>query len=321
MSKIGNVINERFLLQKEYLGTEKPVNKISPLVSVTVATYQHYNYIKECLNGILMQKVNFAYEIIIGEDASTDGTQEICKEYAEKYPDKIRLFIRNRELSQYYDSNGTFVMRFNGIWNRMSARGKYIAWCEGDDYWTDPLKLQKQVDFLEINPEYSFCFHNAIIFYEDKGTSNIFDKRLKTKEYNTNDLLFKDWFIPTASLVICKDKLPQPYPEWYFKIYNGDFGLELLLSTKGNFFCINEIMSVYRKNTTGSLTLIGLKGTDYLYKFLFLLQNFKQYNQGKNVIANNYRIFTTRYALFKQILLKYKMFQWIRLIIRKMKKP
>ena len=152
--------NERFLLQKEYLGENKPINQIQPIVSVTVATYQHVNYIRKCLDGILMQKTNFPYEIILGEDGSVDGTQEICKEYAEKYPDKIRLFIRDRKLSQYIGKNGK-VTRFNGIWNRMSSRGKYIAWCEGDDYWIEPLKLQRQVDFLESHQDYSMCFHYA----------------------------------------------------------------------------------------------------------------------------------------------------------------
>ena len=105
-SVIEKTLNERFLLQEEYLGNNKPVNRIEPIVSVTVATYQHVDYIKECLDGILMQETSFPYEVIIGEDGSIDGTQEICKEYAEKHPDKIRLFIRDRNLSQYKRENG-----------------------------------------------------------------------------------------------------------------------------------------------------------------------------------------------------------------------
>jgi|GEM_PF-625753 len=161
MSGFEKALHERFLLQEEYLGSDKLINKIEPLVSVTVATYQQVEFIKECLDGILMQKVNFPYEVIIGEDGSIDGTQRICKEYAEKYPDRIRLFIRDRKLSQYIDEDGS-ISRFNGIWNRMSARGKYIAWCEGDDYWIDALKLQKQVDFLENNQDYGMVHTNYI---------------------------------------------------------------------------------------------------------------------------------------------------------------
>ena len=157
-------ISRRFLLQNEYLGTEKPVNKITPLVSVTVAAYQHENYIKKCLDGILMQKTNFPFEIIIGEDDSKDKTRAICIDYANKYQDKIRLFLRDRKLSHLYDHKGNFIKRLNGVlgFSRMSAKGKYIALCEGDDYWTDQNKLQKQVEILENNQDFSGCFHKTL---------------------------------------------------------------------------------------------------------------------------------------------------------------
>lgn len=149
-------LNRRFLLQEEYLGTNKPVNAVKPLVSVRIATYQHAPYIKRCIESILMQETNFPFEIIIGEDESTDGTREICKKFAEEHPDKIRLFLRDRNLSQYYE-NGKIVSRFNSRWNSMSCRGDLVAICEGDDYWTDKHKLQKQADFLLKNKDYSFC--------------------------------------------------------------------------------------------------------------------------------------------------------------------
>ena len=106
----------RFVKETEYLGTDKPVNKIDPVVSIVVATYQHAPFIRQCLEGILMQQTDFPFEIIIGEDESTGATREICVEYAEKYPEKIRLFLRNRKTSQYYNDQGVFVWRFNGIW-------------------------------------------------------------------------------------------------------------------------------------------------------------------------------------------------------------
>ena len=118
-----------------------------PLVSICVQTYQHAPYIAECLEGLLKQKTTFPYEIILGEDESNDGTRDICKAYAKKYPEIIRLFLRRREDVIYINGNATG--RYNFIQNLRTARGKYIALCEGDDYWTDPLKLQKQVIFLE----------------------------------------------------------------------------------------------------------------------------------------------------------------------------
>ena len=117
----------------------------TPVVSVCVVTYQHKDFIRSCLDGILMQKTNFPFEIILGEDESTDGTREICKAYAEKYPDKIKLFLRSRKDVIYINQHATG--RFNFMENLKAARGKYIAFCEGDDYWIDEYKLQKQVDF------------------------------------------------------------------------------------------------------------------------------------------------------------------------------
>ena len=173
----------RFKNEKEYLGDIKPVNLSIPLISVSVSTYQHKNYIKKCLDGILMQVTNFSIEIIVGEDGSLDGTREICIEYAEKNTDKIRLFLRNRETSQLYDENGKYIARFNGVWNRMSARGKYIANCEGDDYWTDPHKLQKQVDFLEANGDYGLV-HTDLDQYDtvrDKWIRGLWEQSKKNK--------------------------------------------------------------------------------------------------------------------------------------------
>src|SRR5690606_4409195 len=114
----------------------------NPVVSVCVQTYQHAPYIRECLDSILMQKTDFPFEILLGEDESSDGTREICIEYAEKFPDKIKLFLHRRENNiQIF---GYPTGRFNFLTNLYSSNGKYIAICEGDDYWTDSDKLQKQ---------------------------------------------------------------------------------------------------------------------------------------------------------------------------------
>lgn len=251
MDELAKELNRRFELQKEYLGDSKVVNSINPLVSVTIATYRHASYIKECLDGILMQTTDFPYEIIIGEDGSLDGTQEICKAYAEKYPDKIRLFLRDRNLSQFEDENGK-VRRFNGLWNRMCARGKYIAWCEGDDYWTDPMKLQRQIDFLEKNPSYSMCFHNAMEVWEEKDFSKSFSA-IKDKDYNGVEI-FTNWIVPTASVVIRKDVADS-------KLYHrgildplfiyGDIVLFLSAAAQGKIRGMKECMSVYRRHSGG----------------------------------------------------------------------
>lgn len=143
----------------------------SPALSVIVITYQHINYIKDAIEGVLMQKTDFPFEIIIGDDDSTDGTREVCIEYAKKYPDKIRLFLHKRENN--IKILGKFCLIFQYIYNCFQLRGKYITGVSGDDYWTDPTKLQKQYDFLKNHPDFTMCYHKWIIINEnDKQTSN-----------------------------------------------------------------------------------------------------------------------------------------------------
>lgn len=123
-----------------------------PLVSISCITYNHAPYIRECLEGFLMQKTNFPFEILIHDDASTDGTADIIREYQAKHPDLIKPILREKNL---YSQGVRMMNRFN--YER--ARGKYIALCEGDDYWTDPHKLQIQFNFMESHPDYSMCLH------------------------------------------------------------------------------------------------------------------------------------------------------------------
>ncbi|MDR0603725.1 MAG: glycosyltransferase [Bacteroidales bacterium] len=285
MNEIQSVINERFLLQEEYLGEEKTVNKLSPLVSVTVATYQQVNFIKDCLDGILMQQVNFKYEIILGEDGSVDGTQEICKRYAEKYPDKIRLFIRDRSLSQHYDSNGEFVTRFNGIWNRMSARGKYIALCEGDDYWTDPLKLQKQVDFLEANPEYSLCSHRYKIYDEEKKTWNagsgnlLFKKSIDGIEVDTKLNFTRCWLTQTMTVVYRKEALDTLLLSRYKYTCDAHHFYHILKSGRG--YCMNYDAAVYRQHAGG---VYSRTNVTKLYHNYNVYNELYRYNQDDDIL-------------------------------------
>lgn len=135
----------------------------APLVSISCVSYNHATFIRHCLDGMLMQKTSFPIEILIHDDCSTDGTTEIIKEYEAKYPSLIFALYENE--NQY--SKGAWVDGFN----YRRAKGKYIAYCEGDDYWTDPLKLQKQVDFMEAHPDYSVCFHGIDVVNAITGKS------------------------------------------------------------------------------------------------------------------------------------------------------
>ena len=237
----------------EYLDENKPVNQIQPVVSICVQTYQHSKYIRDCLNGILLQQTGFSYEIVLGEDESTDGTREICREYAERHPDKIRLFLRSRKYVIYINGNPTG--RFNFMENYKAARGKYIALCDGDDYWTDPNKLQKQVEFLEANPDFSICFHQAKVISDD-GKNYYYNKYHGNTIFTTKDIIINN-FIPTSSCVFRK-KINQ-LPDWFCKIGVADWPLHILNSEYGKIFFIDGCMSVYRVHSGGLWSSMSYK--------------------------------------------------------------
>lgn len=213
-----------------------------PLVSICSITYNHAPYIRQCLDGFLMQKTNFKYEIIIHDDASTDGTAEIIKEYVEKYPDLITPIFQTE--NQY--SKGVRGMFPKFCFPR--AKGKYIALCEGDDYWTDPLKLQKQVDFLEANPEYVMCGHRLSAYIQDKGDFVPFDTGINGA-YELKDLITNERFCSTLSIVFRKSVLNLKKYLLYKK--SMDISLAFHLLSQGKGFCINEEMAVYRIHNGG----------------------------------------------------------------------
>ena len=137
-------------------------SKEQPLVSVCCLVYNHAPFLRECFDGFVMQKTNFPMEILVHDDASTDGSQEIIKEYTAKYPNLFKPIYQTE--NQYSKGRSISV-----TYQYPRAKGKYIALCEGDDYWTDPYKLQKQVDFLEQNEKFSICFHDVKIYDQQKN--------------------------------------------------------------------------------------------------------------------------------------------------------
>ena len=215
-----------------------------PLVSVLMITYNHEKYIKQALDGILTQKVNFDYEIIIGEDCSKDKTRIIIEEYKKKFPKKIKLILYNQNVGINNNLNKVIS----------EARGKYIATCEGDDYWINPMKLQKQVEFLEKNSEFVGTAHKFICVDEKNNTLKIeYRGTYTTKEiYTLQDAI--NWFMPgqTATLVYRNIFIENPL-DWNSFIecdVIGDRKIAFYLSLYGDFYCFKEIMSHYRVVTT-----------------------------------------------------------------------
>lgn len=222
----------------------------NPKISVCITTYNHEKYIAEALDSVLMQETDFPFEIIVGEDESSDGTREICKQYKERYPDRIRLFLNSRENVIYIE--GLATGRWNMLNNIEHARGGFVALLEGDDYWTDVSKLDLQVKLLDSRPDLSFCFHKAWVKDPEPDKKACFHEEFSSPqnlESCTADLFFR-WFVPTASVVFRRSMLPE-FPGWYRNSISGDHGLQLLLSTRGNFVMLDRYMSTYRRHPGG----------------------------------------------------------------------
>ncbi|WP_266362765.1 glycosyltransferase family 2 protein [Tellurirhabdus rosea] len=234
-------------------------------VSVNIATYNQVKYIAEAMDGALRQETNFEYEIIVADDCSTDGTQEVILEYAAKYPGKIIPLLHPKNLGG--------AGKFNAISAIETSRGQYIATVDGDDYFCHPQKLQKQVDFLDAHPECSTCFHNAQIIWEDGEFAPELVNGPEQKIISTvADLVGEEevWFMATSS-VMFRNGLLKDYPEWYMKSKSGDIPRYILLAKKGNIGYIPEVMSVYRKNRN------GISFTDHKWDAEFLYNRIGMY--------------------------------------------
>ena len=220
-----------------------------PLVSVCIITYQHARFIAQAVDAALMQKTDFPVEILIGEDESTDGTREICLDSAQRHPDRVRVFLRSRRdaISLDGQSRGSLNLQLT----LREARGEFIALCEGDDYWTDPTKLQRQVDYLRANHDCVGCFHDAKLVDADGQTLSESYFQSEQEKFTQRDvlesLLSRE---PSCSLVFRRSVLPEPLPEWYLR-RPCDLYLDILLTSHGSLDFVRRIMGAYRKHAGG----------------------------------------------------------------------
>lgn len=208
------------------------------LVSIKCAVYNHEHYLRQCLEGFVMQKTNFRFEAIVHDDASTDGSAAIIHEYAEKYPDIIKPIYETE--NQYSKRDGSLTRIMNA-----ACCGKYIAICEGDDYWIDPLKLQKQVDFLERHSDYGLIYGKARVFNQAQNRYEIRNAGKERKNYE--DLLVRGNAIPTLTCVYRKSLLENYSNEITRKWKMGDQPLWLYISHRSKIHYMDEILAVYRK--------------------------------------------------------------------------
>lgn len=197
------------------------------------------------MDSFLMQKTNFDVEILIGEDCSTDNTKMIVEDYVKKYPGKIRMITSEQNVGG----------RANAMRIQRESKGKYIAICEGDDYWTDPFKLQKQVDYMESHPECSLCFHSAGIEYASSKPVKRLIKPYRGSRVSPTEDIIKGGggFCPTPSLFYPKKMMDHP-PGFYRKAPVGDYPMQMYLASQGYAYYLDECMAVYRSDVDGSWT-------------------------------------------------------------------
>jgi glycosyltransferase involved in cell wall biosynthesis len=201
-------------------------------------TYNHEKYIAQSLDSVLMQKTDFEYELVIGEDASTDHTRDIIVECQNRYPEIIRLLPPAANMG---------VLR-NMARTLKACRGQYVAVLEGDDYWTSPHKLQAQVNFLDSHPDYAICFHNSEVVYEAGYPGPRYWPGYWTenpKETSTIEDLLMNNFIP-HSAVMFRNGLFGELPEWFYGLEAGDWAWNVLNAQHGKIGCLKEVMAVYR---------------------------------------------------------------------------
>ena len=216
-------------------------------VTITSVSYNQKKFIRQALDSFLMQKTDFDFEVIIGDDCSDDGTAEIIADYAKKYPAIIKPIFRNKNIG--------IEKNFLDVVTRVKS--EYVIECESDDCFTDPLKLQKQVDFLDKNPDFSICFHPVRVFFDDGSKK---DEIFPTKEMrfnknilDLNDLLANNFIQTNSCMYRWRFGHGESFEDFYPKnIMPGDYFIHLLHAQKGKIGFIDKVMSAYRKHFGGA---------------------------------------------------------------------
>ena len=215
-------------------------------VSVCMITFNHAAFIEQAIKSVLMQEADFDFELVIGDDCSTDGTAAIVADYQKRHPAKIRAFLREKNLG----------MQKNSMQTHDACHGQYLALLEGDDYWTDPLKLQKQVDFLDNHRECAACFHNVLLIDDCNGDSLTLAYSGKMKSCYTFRDIIQGNFIYTAS-VVARNGLFGDFPKWYFDMPMGDWPYHLLNAQYGSYGYLDEVMASYRRHSGGAWSSVS----------------------------------------------------------------
>lgn len=255
-----------------------------PLVSISVITFNHAPYIEKCLTSILEQETDFDFEILVHDDASTDGTQAIIESFQKRYPDKIKPVYQT--VNQY--SQG--FRRVSYLYNYNRVKGKYLASCEGDDYWCDPQKMQMQLDALERNPTCSLSFTANHYLFPDELSHKNKIHRFATKSgeriFNIEDVIREGGnFMHTGSMFFHFDKIPSLDVQFVKEAPIGDLPMSLYLALQGDIIYIDKVTTVYRVFTPTSWTSSqrkSLKNQKFFYDAMVKMwKQFDEYTKEK----------------------------------------
>ena len=210
----------------------------TPKVSVSFITYNQNRYVTEAIESVLMQRTDFRYEFVISDDFSTDGTREVCRTYQSRYPDRIRLIEREKNIGAVANYLETFK----------ACRGEYVAYLEGDDCWIHPEKLQRQVDFLDTHPDFAICCHNVSVMDENGiNSGNLLDG---TKEVTDVTELCRGDYISTPSCMV-RNGLLNEIPSWLYSLPGCDWAFDILNAEKGKIRFFPEVLAAYRVHAAG----------------------------------------------------------------------
>jgi glycosyltransferase involved in cell wall biosynthesis len=274
-------------LNNDQIGFKLPLIAAESNIKVSVAmiTYNQESYVSQAIESVISQQTNFEFEIVISDDYSTDNTRSILQEFKIKYPNKIRLLLPDANQGMHLNFVSTLAV----------CQGVYIALLEGDDYWTSNQKLQKQIDFLDQNPDYSICFHKVLCHYEDNSSeSYIFPNKNPTLCSSLEDLLLGN-FMSTCS-VVYRNRLFDKIPSWYFDLKLGDWPLHILNSEYGRIGFIDEVMGVYRIHKGGVWSM--KKRTEIVENSIEALKSIDTYFKYKYNSIINFSISNWKLELF-----------------------
>lgn len=205
-------------------------------ICVAVVTYNHEPYIRQALDSVFAQQTSHAYEVVIGDDGSTDDTRQIVREYAELHPDRVRVLLHKQNMG--CTRNAERIIN--------ACRGEYLALIDGDDYWTDPLKLQRQADYLDAHPTCALSFHQVAALDEHGQPDWLLVPDDQPPRCDMAALL-ADAMVPTGSMMMRRQCLA-PLPDWFGDAYPPDLALKALCADQGTLDYLEETMSVYRQH-------------------------------------------------------------------------